>query len=57
MQPFIDSVKGRATEAALEHVIISLLLLIEDTSNYIINSMNRTSTGESNLLLKIKFLA
>ncbi|KAF8596008.1 hypothetical protein BDV93DRAFT_500786, partial [Ceratobasidium sp. AG-I] len=45
IQPFIDAVKKRATEAALEHVILALLWLIEDTSNYIINSMHRTSTA------------
>ncbi|KAF8596010.1 hypothetical protein BDV93DRAFT_514512 [Ceratobasidium sp. AG-I] len=45
MQPFIDSIKDRAKEPALEHVILALLLLIEDTSNYIINSMYQTNAG------------
>ncbi|KAF8605751.1 hypothetical protein BDV93DRAFT_543347, partial [Ceratobasidium sp. AG-I] len=45
MQPFIDSIKHRTKEAALEHVIHSLLLLIEDTCNFIVNSMHQTSAG------------
>lgn len=49
MQPFIDAVKKRANESVLEHIILRLLHLIEDTSNYIINSMHQTSTGESKL--------
>ncbi|KAF8605748.1 hypothetical protein BDV93DRAFT_506822 [Ceratobasidium sp. AG-I] len=45
MQPFINSVRDRAKEAALDRVVLGLLQLIEDTSNYIINSMNQTNAG------------
>ncbi|KAF8594663.1 hypothetical protein BDV93DRAFT_159998, partial [Ceratobasidium sp. AG-I] len=46
MQPFIDSVKNYAKEAVLKPIILALLLLIEDASNYIINSMHQTSAGQ-----------
>ncbi|KAF8596004.1 hypothetical protein BDV93DRAFT_80081 [Ceratobasidium sp. AG-I] len=47
MRPFIDSLRKRAREAALEHVVFGLLKLIEDVANYIINSMHQTSAGRT----------
>lgn len=49
MQPFIDSVKDRAKEPALNHTILALLHLIEDTSDFIINSMPQPGAGEGKL--------
>ena len=49
IQPFIDLIKNHAKEAALQHVILALLLVIEDTCNFIINSMYQTNTGEQRL--------
>ncbi|KAF8600074.1 hypothetical protein BDV93DRAFT_511135 [Ceratobasidium sp. AG-I] len=46
MRPFIESVKGRAKEAALKHTTLALLYLIEDTSNSVINYVSRASAGE-----------
>lgn len=45
MQPFIESIKDRATESALKDMILALLYLIEDTSNFILNYLSRTGAG------------
>lgn len=45
MRPFLESVTERAKEKVLKETISALLNLIEDTSNFILNYMSKTTAG------------